>query len=218
MSAWCRLSSRVSRPALQTFPRGSFLIDQTPFSLPVLRIRDIYPGSCFYPSRIPNLGSRIQKQERKSGVKKICRHSVFCSHKFHKIVNYFIFETLKKKIWANFQRIIELFTQKIVTKLSKIWVWDPVTEIRNKPILDPGSRGQKGTGSRIRNTAHCLLLNLFQAGLICFCPWCPGLCGELQMWAHILLEQPDENMPIRIVKSSCKLACTDWAVLSALAH
>jgi hypothetical protein len=29
----------------------------------------------------------------------------------------------KKKIWANFQRIIELFTQKIVTKLSKIWVW-----------------------------------------------------------------------------------------------
>jgi hypothetical protein len=33
---------------------------------------------------------------------------------------------LKKKIWANFQRIIELFTKKIVTMLS---------------------RGQKGTGS-----------------------------------------------------------------------
>jgi hypothetical protein len=32
---------------------------------------------------------------------------------------------LKKKIWANFQRIIELFTQKIVTKLSKIGVRDP---------------------------------------------------------------------------------------------
>jgi hypothetical protein len=30
----------------------------------------------------------------------------------------------KKKIWVNFQRIIELFNQKIVTKLSKIWVWD----------------------------------------------------------------------------------------------
>jgi hypothetical protein len=28
---------------------------------------------------------------------------------------------LNKKIWANFQRIIELFTQKIVIKLSKIW-------------------------------------------------------------------------------------------------
>jgi hypothetical protein len=66
---------------------------------------------------------------------------------------------LKKKIWASFQRIIELFTQKIVTKLSKVWVWDLGSEIRDprsgirdpesgkKPIPDPGSRGQKGTGS-----------------------------------------------------------------------
>ncbi len=62
---------------------------------------------------------------------------------------------LNKNIWANFQRIIEFFTQKIVTKLSKIWVWDPGSEIRKKPIPDPGSRGQKGNGSRIRirNTA-----------------------------------------------------------------
>ncbi len=56
---------------------------------------------------------------------------------------------LKTKIWANFQRIIELFTQKIVTKLSKIWGWDPKSWIRKKPIPDPGSRGQKGTGFRI---------------------------------------------------------------------
>ncbi len=56
----------------------------------------------------------------------------------------------KKKIWADFQRIIEIFTQKIVTKLSKIWVWDRRSGIRKKPIPDPGSRGQKGTGSRIR--------------------------------------------------------------------
>jgi hypothetical protein len=56
------------------------------------------------------------------------------SHKFHIIENVFIFEMLKKKIWANFQRIIELITQKIVTKLSKIWVWDPGFGIR-----DPGS-------------------------------------------------------------------------------
>jgi hypothetical protein len=62
---------------------------------------------------------------------------------------------LKKKIWANFQRIIELLTQKFVTKLSKIWVWDPTSGIRKKPILDPGfgSRGQKGTGSGCRSRA-----------------------------------------------------------------
>ncbi len=29
-------------------------------------------------------------------------------------------------------------------------IWDPGSEIRDKPIPDPGSRGQKGTGSRIR--------------------------------------------------------------------
>jgi hypothetical protein len=57
---------------------------------------------------------------------------------------------LKKKIWPNFPRIIKVFTQKIVTKPSKIWVWDPGSEIRKKPSQDPGSRGQKGNGSRIR--------------------------------------------------------------------
>jgi hypothetical protein len=58
---------------------------------------------------------------------------------------------LKKKNWANFQRIIELFTQKIFSKLSKIWVWDPGSEIR-----DPGSeiRDPKKTysGSRIQGS------------------------------------------------------------------
>jgi hypothetical protein len=47
----------------------------------------------------------------------------------------------KKKIWVNFQRILEFFTQKIVTKLSKIWVCDTGSGgIRKKPIPDPGSR------------------------------------------------------------------------------
>jgi hypothetical protein len=46
-------------------------------------------------------------------------HTIFCSHKFHKIKNYFIFEMLKKIILVNFQRIIELFTQNIVNNLSK---------------------------------------------------------------------------------------------------
>jgi hypothetical protein len=51
---------------------------------------------------------------------------------------------------------MELFTQKIVTMLSKIWVRDPVSEIQDPgsgknlfQIPDPGSRGQKGIGSRI---------------------------------------------------------------------
>jgi hypothetical protein len=58
-------------------------------------------------------------------VKKNCYHTFFCSHKFYKIENYVIFEMLKKKIWANFQRIVEVFTQKIFNMLSNLWVWDP---------------------------------------------------------------------------------------------
>jgi len=59
---------------------------------------------------------------------------------------------VKKKILANLQRIIELFIQKIVIKLSKILVgiqnlgleiWDPGSE---KTYLDPRSRVHKGTG------------------------------------------------------------------------
>jgi hypothetical protein len=63
---------------------------------------------------------------------------------------------LKKKIWANCQRIIELFAQKIVTKLSKVWVWDPGSEIRDPEKTYSGSRGQKGTGSRNPDPQQCL--------------------------------------------------------------
>ncbi len=72
---------------------------------------------------------------------------LFCSHKFHKTENYFIFEMLKKKIWANFQRILP---KKLSLSSQKygLGIWDPGSG--KKPIPDPGSRGQKCTGSRIR--------------------------------------------------------------------
>ncbi len=81
------------------------------------------PGSWFLP--IPDPGSRIPDPKtatKERGEKKFFCHTFICSHKFHKIENYFSFEVMKKKIWANFQRIIELFTQKLVTKLS---LWGP---------------------------------------------------------------------------------------------
>ena len=107
------------------------------------------PDPDFYPSRIPGPGSRIPDPKpatKERGEKKIC-HTFFCSHKFHKMWNYLIFELLKKKVWAKFQRIMEHGTQKVVNKLSKIWVWD----------TDPGSRGQKAPnpGSRIPNFFLC---------------------------------------------------------------
>ncbi len=61
---------------------------------------------------------------------------------------------LKKKIWANFQRIIEVFTQKIFTKLSKYWfgIRDPRSGIRDpgSEIRDPGVKKAPDPVSRIR--------------------------------------------------------------------
>jgi hypothetical protein len=44
----------------------------------------------------------------------------------------------------------------LVTKHSKIWVryWYPGSEILKKPVPDPGSGVQKGTGNRIPNTGY----------------------------------------------------------------
>jgi hypothetical protein len=87
---------------------------------------------------------------------------------------------------ANFQRIIELITQKIVNKLSKIWVCDPRSEIRKKPIPDPGSRGQKGTGSqiRIRNTG-------FLPGKSC--------ATNLTMFMGTVTKATDEGKAVNII-------------------
>jgi hypothetical protein len=61
--------------------------------------------------------------------------TIFCSHKYHTIVNKFIFEHVKKIFVAKTLRIIVLFIQNFVIELSKIWIWNPGSEIR-----DPGSK------------------------------------------------------------------------------
>jgi hypothetical protein len=79
----------------------------------------------FYPSRFlifTHPGSRIsdpgsKNSNKRERWKKISFHNFLCSHRFHKIANYFSFEEIKKKIWHNFQRTIELFSQKLVNNL-----------------------------------------------------------------------------------------------------
>jgi hypothetical protein len=120
----------------------------------VLRIRDVYPGSRFLA--IPDPRSRIPdpKTATKERGKKISCHNFFCSHKFHKIENYLIFEMLKKKLWANFQRFIKFFTLKL-SLISKKYEFGSGSGIR-----DPGSGknlfripGSKmGLGSEIRGS------------------------------------------------------------------
>ncbi len=50
---------------------------------------------------------------------------------------------LKKKIKDNFQRIIEVFTLKMFTKLSKIWAWDPGSENLEKTYSGSRIQGSK---------------------------------------------------------------------------
>jgi hypothetical protein len=102
--------------------------------LPVLRIRDVYPGS-----RILIFTHPGSKNSNKREVwKKFIVIPFFVATNFTKSHIILFFYCWKR---------IELFTQKVVTKLSKIWALDPGSG--KNPIPDPGSRGQKGTASRI---------------------------------------------------------------------
>jgi hypothetical protein len=65
----------------------------------------------------------------------------FCSHKFH------------NKIESTDKRIIILFIQKIIPKLSEIWVGDTGSEIRNKPIPNPEVKKHRIPDP---NPQHCL--------------------------------------------------------------
>jgi hypothetical protein len=108
-----------------------------------LKSRDVDPVSRILIFIHP--GSRIQQQQlnQRGGGKKL--FYIFVATNISKLK--FIYFILEKN-WANLQRIVVLLTQKIVIKLSKIWVWVP------GPFLDSGSKGQKATRSRIliRNT------------------------------------------------------------------
>ncbi len=101
------------------------------------------PDPDFYPSRIPDLWSRIQKQLQKRGAKKnLLSYLFFVATNFTKFRIILFWTAEEKNFGPNFKELpIELFTQKVITKLSKIWVWDPGSEIRDprSGIRDPGS-------------------------------------------------------------------------------
>ncbi len=103
--------------------------------------------------------------------------------------------------------IVELFTQKLSLSSQKygFWIWDPRSGIREKPIPDPGSRGQKGTGSRIR------IRNTEERGLTgCYVPSTPSqlpLCEHIQTLFQRSPE-PQEALPVSFsvgVDSACCL-------------
>ncbi len=110
------------------------------------------PEPDFYPSRIPDLGSRITdpKTVTKERGEKNLLSFVFFSQKISQNWILCYFWNAKEKNLVQFSKNCWSFYKKIFNVLSNIWVRDPRSGIRKKPIPDPGSRCQKGTGSRIR--------------------------------------------------------------------
>jgi hypothetical protein len=85
------------------------------------------PDPDFYPSRIPDPITATKQR----GEKKFVVIPFYVATNFTKLKIILVLKCRSKSL-ASFLRIIELFTQKIVTTLSKIWVWDPGSEIRKK--------------------------------------------------------------------------------------
>jgi hypothetical protein len=95
-----------------------------------------------------HLESRIQQQQKRRVAKNLLSY-LFCSYKFHKIENHLVFNRYRKK-WDLTKILSTLFfTQKYYgTKLSEIWLGDPVSEIR-KNVSWIRIQGSKSTGARI---------------------------------------------------------------------
>jgi hypothetical protein len=96
-----------------------------------------YPGSWISDSgsRIPDPTKTTTTTKRGGG-----NVSGFCSHKFHKIVHYFIFTLVQKKIVSQLRQRIEVFiTQKIVLSSQKygFGIRDPGCGKYLSGILDP---------------------------------------------------------------------------------
>jgi hypothetical protein len=96
---------------------------------------------------IPDPGSK--NSNKREGWKKCVVIPFYVATNFTKLNIILVSKCRRKKIWTNFQRILELFTQKIVTKLSKIWVRDRWSEIRDLEKTYSVSRIQGSKRHRI---------------------------------------------------------------------
>jgi hypothetical protein len=115
----------------------------------------------------PGSGSRIQifthpwskNSNKREGWKKIVVIPFYVDTNFTKLKIILVLKCRRKIFWPIFKEL-ENFLPKQLSICSQNYgfgIRDPRSGIRKKPILDPGSRGQKGTGSRIPDSdpQHC---------------------------------------------------------------
>ncbi len=125
----------------------------------MLRIRDVYPVSRIliftHPgSRIPDLGSRIP--DPKTATKERGKIFLLLTYlllypQISQNCKLFYFFLLKKKFGQIFKKL-ENFLPKKLSLSTGVW--------------DPGSRGQKGTGSRIRIRNTAINITVYRNSII----------------------------------------------------
>ncbi len=108
--------------------------------------QDVYPGS-----RISDPGSK--NSNKREGWKKFVVIP-FSVPQISQNCKLFYFWNAEKKFGPIFKELYNFLFKTLPLTLSSqkygFGIRDPRPGIRKKPILDPGSRGQKGTGSQIR--------------------------------------------------------------------
>ncbi len=104
------------------------------------------PDPDFYPSRIPDPG--YKNSSKREGWKKLVVIPFFVAI-ISQNWKLFYFWNAEEKNFGQFSKNYRTLYPKIVTKLSKIWVWDPGSEIRDPEKTFSGSRIQGSKRHRI---------------------------------------------------------------------
>ncbi len=141
----------------------------------VLRIRDVYPGSRILIFTHP--GSRIPDPKtatKERGGKKFDVIPFYVATNFTKSYIILVLKCWRKKIWANFQRIIEFFAQKLSLSSQKygFGIRDPGSGKNLFRIPDPGVKKAPDPGSGYATLVFHLSFPTFARSQ---CP-CTELC------------------------------------------
>ncbi len=136
----------------------------------MLRIRDVYPGSRILIFTHP--GSRISDPGSKNMYKREGEKIFFVKHffvatNFTKCKIILFLNCSRKEFGPNFKELWNFLPKKLSLSSQKY----------EFGIRDPGSSGQKGTGSRIRirNTASKLIVTQNHDVLALFCLVCTSV-------------------------------------------
>jgi hypothetical protein len=116
----------------------------------VFGIRDVYPGSRILILPIPDPKTATEERSEK----KFYLKPFYVATNFTKLKIIFVFKCWRKKFGPVFKDLQNFLAKKLSLSSQKygFGIRDPRSGIRDpeKTIPEPGSRGQKGIGSRIR--------------------------------------------------------------------